>query len=465
MSKKAVVIGSGIGGSACAALLARAGWSVTVVEAHRFPGGRCASFEREGFRYDFGVHMFSRGDKGPHGEVDRRIGGRLRWITRDPACHIKGKTDILFPLDIKPLPRLIGLARGLGVKIRNMPSAYRLMKCLLQGRDSEAYDTVPLNSYIHRFTDDESVHLFINCLSQLYFALSYHAASAGEFIYCFSRMFQDASFGYPVGGCSAIPLTFLECVERCGGRIFFDTPAERILVQDGRVRGVATPRGDIEADHVISNIGIMSTIELAGRQQFPEQYVSKAQNYSYSNVYVTVKYGLDTKVITDPVVFYMPDVPAERVFRYIEEGSVPDDPYLFIPVPTHHDPTLAPEGKQLVIAGTAAPPGASDELCNKILDRVEAKVKELFPGLETALLWKVRSTGPDAQAITGHAAGEAIGLAQTPNQVGSRRPSVVTPIEGLWLVGADAGARGIGTEMASASALALVDHLLQYRKG
>ena len=84
---------------------------------------------------------------------------------------------------------------------------------------------------------------------------------------------------------------------------------------------------------------------------------------------------------------------------------------------------------------------------------------DLFPEIESALLWQSRSTSSDARELTAHRAGECIGLAQTPGQVGSLRPEHRTPVEGLWLVGADVGARGIGTEMASASALSLAEIL------
>lgn len=112
-----------------------------------------------------------------------------------------------------------------------------------------------------------------------------------------------------------------------------------------------------------------------------------------------------------------------------------------------------------MIAGTAAPSNAPDDLCNAILDRVYAKICDLFPGIDDALIWQTRSTTGDVKELTAHRAGECIGLAQTPDQVGSLRPEHRTPVEGLWLVGADAGARGIGTEIASGSALQLAELL------
>jgi len=454
-----VVLGSGVGGAAAGALLARAGYQVTLLEAHGFAGGRCASMERDGFRYDFGVHMFSRGDRGPHGEVNRRLGGNLAWVTRDPACRVLGSAEFDFPLNVAPLVRQASLARRLGVRVRNYAGAFRLFRSLMQGTEAERYDSVTLREYVSGYTGDERIHLFVNCVCQLYFALGFHEASAGEFLWCFSRMFRDASFGYPAGGSGRIPESFLERLQASGGRIRFREPARAIRVRDGRVRAVETDVESHEADIVISSCGLARTVELTGREHFPADYAARPDRLRPSNPYVTVKYALDRPVIPHPVVFHMPALPADRIFRYIEEKTAPDDPYLFMPVPSNLDPSLAPPGRQLVVAGTPAPAGATAALCEAILDRVHARVCELFPDLESAILWKMTSTREDATRLTGHPAGEAIGLGQSPGQTGRDRPGHETPVEGLWLVGADAGARGIGTEMASASALALADRL------
>jgi phytoene dehydrogenase-like protein len=50
----AVVVGSGINGLACAALLARAGWDVCVLERNDWFGGciRTAEITEPGFRHD-----------------------------------------------------------------------------------------------------------------------------------------------------------------------------------------------------------------------------------------------------------------------------------------------------------------------------------------------------------------------------------------------------------------------------
>lgn len=54
-----VVIGSGIGGLSCGALLARYGEDVLVLESHDLPGGAAHSFEIKGFKFDSGPSLFS----------------------------------------------------------------------------------------------------------------------------------------------------------------------------------------------------------------------------------------------------------------------------------------------------------------------------------------------------------------------------------------------------------------------
>lgn len=54
MNKKAVVIGGGFGGLSPAALLARDGWDVTLVEKNAQLGGRARYWEKDGFTFDMG---------------------------------------------------------------------------------------------------------------------------------------------------------------------------------------------------------------------------------------------------------------------------------------------------------------------------------------------------------------------------------------------------------------------------
>ena len=71
----AIVIGSGIGGLACAAALAPHERRVLVLERHEVAGGLTQTFSRDGYTWDVGVHYL--GDMAP-GRPARRV---LDWLS------------------------------------------------------------------------------------------------------------------------------------------------------------------------------------------------------------------------------------------------------------------------------------------------------------------------------------------------------------------------------------------------
>ena len=84
---KIVVIGAGVGGLTTAALLAKRGFDVTVLEAHVEPGGCAATFFHKGYRFDVGATLvggFHPG--GPHQIVGEQLG-------HDVACPTGGAGD------------------------------------------------------------------------------------------------------------------------------------------------------------------------------------------------------------------------------------------------------------------------------------------------------------------------------------------------------------------------------------
>ena len=58
-SKKAIIIGAGVGGMATAIRLRLLGYNVQVFEKNEYPGGKLTHFETNGFRFDAGPSLFT----------------------------------------------------------------------------------------------------------------------------------------------------------------------------------------------------------------------------------------------------------------------------------------------------------------------------------------------------------------------------------------------------------------------
>ena len=453
--KKIVVIGTGMGGASVSALLAKEGADVTVLERNSYPGGKGASFEREGFIYDTGVHWLARGNRGPMGEVADIVGTEIEFVTLDTAMEFTtgGRTAVISQ-NMEEDESLEKLFEEIEVLPENREGARNLFKDLARERtpeELEALDEVSFADYISRFVDDEQLNRLLDGFTGMYMCISRRAASTGEYIYCFSTQSKEKNLCYPVGGVRAVPIAYLNALQSLGGELRYSTPVERIVVESGKVRGVEAG-GFIPADIVISNNGIKETVALAGRHNFSDEYLSMVDGLRLSFGAVSVKYALDAEVVRAPLACYFPD------FR--DKELADRQAAIFVPVPSAADPSLAPPGCQLVLAGSLAPPGleepeVAEAICGEMLDRIENTMQDLYPEIEKHIIWKIRTDTRYIADISGRWTGEVIGIAQNRHQVGKNKPSNVMPVQGLYLVGADAGGRGVGTEMAVDSGLNL----------
>ncbi len=464
--KTLIIVGGGIGGSACGALLSKANFKTIIFEKNKDTGGKASIYEKKGFKLEAGVHMFSRCENGPHNQVLKELNAEksLKWIYNDPATEIKyANKSFLMPLLFSKPENMRKFFEFHTLDSNEMDRVIIMFMNLLSVSESgiNHYDTKDLKSWVSIYTDNLAIHDFLNSVCMLYFALPYYRASAGEFIHCFRNMFIDSSFGYIKGGSASISKAFIKLAGNNGAEIRTNTLIKRILVKDGKVIGVEQENGEIfNSNMVISNAGLKETVlKLVGEKHFTNEYVNYVKNLKESLGYLSIKIALKEEITDLPCILVMPEN-SEKSFRDVDAGKPPKTMFLFMPIPSNLDPQLAPPETQLITVGTPCPNNPNTDF-EPWIARIKENINNYFPDIFEKALWTEVTTPKDISIWTGRFDGGAIGLAQTPDQTGENRPKAISPIKGLYYVGADVQGRGIGTELAADSALRLISHLIE----
>lgn len=453
-----IVIGSGIGGSAVGAILASSGLKTLILEKNELIGGRCSTYEKEGFKVDVGVHSFGRSGRGPLGKILNMIGKEdaIDWIiakSPGPRWYYKGRF-LRFPLEFAKL-----LAPS------DSKILMKILKDIMNIKDTADLENIDLKTWVSQYTNNISIHSFFKALCWMYFVVPHFEASAGEFVKCLSSLSKDLLTGYPRGGCISIPLAYTMAIKQFGGDINTNSLVEKIIIEDGRVKGVELNSGElISSNFVISNSGIKETINsIVGRKYFSNDFLKEIDNLKYSMSAITLKIALKKPITDLKVLMTISSEDPIEYFNKIIHGKVPDDLDFFIPVPSNYDPGLAPQGKQLITAGTIVAQENFEKNRELWVKNSLENLNTIFPGLSENILW-VDLTTPEDINIFGGKEAAVVGISQIIGQTGSNRLKCNLPIEGLFIVGGDAGGWGIGTEMAANSAIECSNIILDHKK-
>ncbi|MFX1449471.1 MAG: phytoene desaturase family protein [Promethearchaeota archaeon] len=463
-----LIVGGGVGGTAIGALLAHSGFKIKLFDKNKIIGGRCTTYEHKGFKIDLGVHLFGVAENGYLGDVCRLIDmpNAIKWvIARNPRpilnyCgerRIYSRDTMSGMLGSKKEGKKESESKNkekdAGNKFwsdcMNMPMA----------QIEELYYT-KLANFVSKYSKNPMLLMFAGQICMQYFCVDPFVASAGEFIRCFQQVTKAKSSAYPIGGCIAIPAAYADAIKKYGGEVQMNAKVSKIVVEDDQAKGVELEDGSyFESDLIISNADIQNTVlNLIGEKYFPPEYIESVKKLKYATHCMAIKVALD-KIVTDQkLIMYIP-VPFKESFKMMPKKGGREPPEKFggmITSPSNFDPKLAPKGKQLIFFGSGCRPGLSQKEYERWGEGCMESLIECLPEIKGHVMWYRTDTPALVEQYAGEG-GNIIGVAQTVKQIHERRPSQITPIKGLYIVGCEAGGHGIGTELAANSAMELAD--------
>jgi len=287
-------------------------------------------------------------------------------------------------------------------------------------------------------------------------------------------MRHNPGMARPRGGTGALVQALVNLVKSKGGVILTDQHVEKILIDDGRAVGVRVAGGteyrankgvisNIDAKWVFLQLMDSSDVDNADpnlRERLERRIVNNNETILKIDLALDQplhfehhehkdEYLIGSILIADSVNH------VERAHSKCSLGEIPDqDPSMYVVMPTMLDPSMAPEGKHTVwieffapyqIAGAEGTglkgTGWTDELKNKVADRVVDKLADYSPNVKNSIIARRVESPAELGERLGSYKGNYYHIDMTLDQMIFFRPlpelaNYKTPIEGLFLTGA-----------------------------
>jgi all-trans-retinol 13,14-reductase len=323
-----IVIGSGIGGLACAGMLSRAGKRCLVLEQHYIAGGATHAFEEHGYEFDTGIHYIGNIEKRQK-YLDLVTESPLEWdkmgyLENDGKDGCYDELEIGSGDDLKSYRLRAGIDEFKAEFAKKFPSPENIKAvneyvrlCVEVSKKDLFFDlkiAKPrwLASLIVKFTGkrffEMSSRTALDVVASLTPDKDLQAALLGQFgdtgqTPSTESFFMHASVAnhyfsggwYPRGGSSTIARGIVPVIERTGGRVLVgprNPPKEggrgvkSIIIEKGRAAGVEMFNGDkIFAKKVISAAGVFNTY----KKLLSESYIPP----SFKQEYLTARQKIE----------------------------------------------------------------------------------------------------------------------------------------------------------------------------
>jgi len=492
----AVIVGSGVNSLACAALLARAGWRVCVLERNDWLGGAIKTEEltEPGFLHDvfsawhplwvggaahaeLGPELEARGLEYLNTELPTATAypdGGAAFLLRTAEENAKAlgpewpgvlerffpNADLAFGVLGTELWSPAGLAlAGKAVRRLGREGAVAFTGEVLQTSRDWLEQT---------FASERAQGLLAPWV--LHTGLGPDQATSGFMTQVIAVAVQEGGMPVPRGGGAKLAEALVQLIRDRGGICETGRDVARVLVRSGRAVGVRLADGEtVTAERaVVANVTPSQLYDrLLGEGETSETVRFGARSFRHGRAEMQIHFALsepphwegDERLGRTAIVHVTPGLDGvSRAVNEADRGLLPAEATVVVGQPLAVDPSRAPEGRGMLwiqlqelpwrIKGDAAggiDTGAgewTDELRERYADRIQARIARHVPNLESAITARVALGPHDLERANvnlrhGDPYGGALALDQ--NFLWRPFPSSpghATPVERLWHIGA-----------------------------
>ncbi len=435
-----LIIGSGLGGLECGALLAKHGLKVLVLEGSNQPGGCMQSFRRGGLHYDTGLHYV--GGLAPGQTMHRAFAQLglmdLPWQRMDEDFDhvIIGGHRFVFHQGYETFAE--GLAKDFPHQREALQSYIRrLQNITAADMDVCAYD------YLQETFSDE---LLLNVVSAAAMKTELRRESLPLFNFAHTCSSYIESSWRLVGDGNLLVNRLTDIIEEAGGEVLTYSKVIRLTEQDGRVISATCANGQVyEAEYFISDIHPAVLCELleecpSVRKTFRRRMQAAENTCGMFTAQLRIKPGALRYFAHNAFVYDKPNVwtmaeENEPVKGVMISGRVPEDGSenvrqidLLTPMPWH-------ECKEWIDTKVGRRGDDYKAFCQRKTEQCVALAEQYIPGLHDMVEQCYTSTPLTYRDYLGSPEGGAFGMRKDCRMSMLSFHSVSTPLPNLLLTG------------------------------
>ena len=364
--KKAIIIGSGVGGIATAVFLSQKGFEVEVYEKNANAGGRCGQFIQDGHRFDMGAtillmpSIYRKVFESLRLNMDKELettslepvyklffgDGSEFSFTRD-AKKMKIQLENIEPGSFQNYERYIkegysffGLSINglLGKNFYYMFQFINLNSILLL---IKLKTWIRHTNYIKRFFNDRRLQMAFT-FQNIYVGQNPYKQPAFFSMLPGAEIVEGALF--PKGGMHRVVEKLMSTAVELGVKFYYKKPVSKIIVNKRRTEGIQFEDGTIIlSDLIIANVDLPYVYS----QLLPENSMSsKLKKKEYSCSAIVFHWGID-KIYSqlDHHSIFLNEPYKEGMDKIFDEKSLSSHPSFYIHAPVRTDESAAPENQ------------------------------------------------------------------------------------------------------------------------